>query len=143
MNALRFQQMTAAVRAGLETSINDFMPSCTYRDFYLWALSPASPHQDRWLQLIGAVQIAGLTVQLFDGFLTEDSEWQALASGSTALAVYLVCEAMSDDLGLYLADRHSDDLTYAERFQVVQEFNEAMAEYAQDTSRSVEQQIGP
>lgn len=97
----RYNLFLDAIQQELIHCVADYMPSSAYRSFALWLLSTALPYHSEWLQVIGAAQIARLSLGLFDG-LVDNANWLQLAYVCQPLNTYFVFEAMSDDLAINL-----------------------------------------
>src|SRR5262245_5288913 len=118
-----FEETVEATISGLRDSLRWHMPPGQYRDFYMWAISSANPHQMTFLQGIGVLQLVKLTLNMLDG-LVDDANWPRLIWHSIPINVYQTFEIVSDNLGMGMASRASDSRQETQR-QLLRAFNKA------------------
>src|SRR5690349_16285099 len=131
MDNSRLRIMLHATLNELREALAQYLPEGPYRDFGLWALSGKmpQPEHDVWVQSLGVVQMAMLTVGLFEGIVTNEHDWQCLATLAAPLNLFFVYEAISDDLAIGLGHRANGDSTFELRHKVLYTFNAAMIHY--------------
>ncbi len=138
----RYNLFLDAIQQGLIHCVADYMPSSAYRSFALWLLSTALPYHSEWLQVIGAAQIARLSLGLFDG-LVDNANWLQLAYVCQPLNTYFVFEAMSDDLAINLVGYLETDLKASERGRLLEQFNVLMMARLNGDSKPAHKLLAP
>ena len=139
LDNLNKQQMSilGAIVRCLHATIQQYMPTGSLRDFWLWALTEDTSYYDAYLQATGIFQFTKMTDALFHDLINKE-EWEQLSPYIGLMNAYLVFETISDNLALGLAEKQTDDDSYSERHQLLYRFNQtALARLAGDRQRTV------
>ncbi len=109
------------------------MPDKRYAAFCRWILDH-DELRDRWLRLNTIKKTIPLTQQMLNGLLN-DREQEYLLPYSVLINTYFLYENISDHQSIGLAYRLPEDETYAERFQLVNSFNDIISERIRDRTQ--------
>lgn len=143
MNATWYLQAYHAAIDALRAGFSQFMPAGAYRDYCLWALSPANPQQEVWLRSLGVPQMTKMTLDLLNGMIGEE-DTALLINYSIPINNYLTYEVASDDLAIGLANRlDGDEQNIRLRKQVLSAFNTAMIERLRGSSKTTDALLQP
>jgi hypothetical protein len=144
MNQKLLEDILQSACSGFNTSMHEYLPTGTYRDYCLWAFSQENPYYQDYVQVLGLKQLAYLTLFLFEDVVKEEN-WEELIKCSVPMNVYLAYEFVSDNLAIGLANKAADsiDLTYDLRREVLLSFNNAMCKRLLGISHSAEKLLTP
>jgi hypothetical protein len=125
LNPPRLQIALNVIVPLLRQSVQQHMPECAFRDYYLWGLDPTNSYHDDWVSLIGLKKIVQFTLETI-ATPFPDAQIAQFTQYAAPMILYLNFEVVSDNLEFGLNDRGEGDPTYYLRAHLIREFCHAM-----------------
>jgi hypothetical protein len=88
--------------------LDRYLPDNEYRGYFKWALSEENPHGGLFRRNIALTQLGNLTAEMLQN-LPGPGSWSTLIAHAVPVNVYQIFEVISDNLGLGLAGKSSDE----------------------------------
>ncbi|WP_157545681.1 hypothetical protein [Hamadaea tsunoensis] len=120
----RAAQLQEATCEAITTAVRRYLPAGAYRDFTLWAFSPANPRRQDYLQVTGLTQLVTMNVTLLSG-LVEHDDWADVERYLALMNAYQFFETISDNVAMGLGSPRLAE-TGRERLELVTALNRAM-----------------